>query len=59
MKIKYPRSWHLHYSEKSTSDDKKHSSDDHFLGKEVIASLKLDGENTTIYMTRQRKHRSL
>jgi ATP-dependent RNA circularization protein (DNA/RNA ligase family) len=48
-KVKYPRSWHLSYSEKSTSDDKKHLDDNHFINKEVIVSIKMDGENTTIY----------
>lgn len=46
---KYPRSWHLPYSEKSTSDDKKHACDSHFIGKEVVVTIKMDGENTTIY----------
>ena len=48
-KIKYPRTFHLPYSEKSTSDDKIMKSDTHFIGKEVVASIKMDGENTTIY----------
>lgn len=48
-KVKYPRSWHLSYSEKSTSDDKKHFDDSHFLNKEVVVSIKMDGENTSIY----------
>lgn len=48
-KIKYPRTWHLPYSEKSFSDDKRHDTDDHLLGHEVLAMLKMDGENTTIY----------
>ncbi len=46
---KYPRSWHLPYSEKVTSDDKKHIDDLHFQDKEVVVSIKMDGENTTIY----------
>lgn len=49
MKTKYPRSFHLPYSPNSQSDDKKHATDDHFKGKEVVVSLKMDGENTTIY----------
>jgi hypothetical protein len=49
MKQKYPRSWHLNYSEKSSSDDKKHLSDSHFIGKDVVVTIKMDGENTTIY----------
>ena len=48
-RIKYPRSWHLPYSEKSTSDDKRHSDDDHLINKQVVATIKMDGENTTIY----------
>lgn len=47
--IKYPRTWHLPYSEKSTSDDKKHTRDSHFIGKKIVMTEKMDGENTTIY----------
>lgn len=47
--IKYPRTPHLPWSEKATDDDKKLSDVDHFIGKEVIASIKMDGENTTMY----------
>jgi hypothetical protein len=46
---KYPRSWHLPYSEKPTNDDKKKEIDNHFYGKEVVVTIKMDGENTTIY----------
>lgn len=49
MKIKYPRSWHLPYSEKSSDDDRKHTNDMHFDGKQVVVTIKMDGENTTIY----------
>lgn len=48
MKVKYPRSYHLPWSEGCTSDDKKLSSLEHFYGKEIIMSEKRDGENTTI-----------
>jgi hypothetical protein len=48
-RTKYPRSWHISYSEKMSSDDKKHSDDSHFIGKKVIVTIKMDGENTTIY----------
>ena len=48
-KIKYPRSYHLTYSEKLSSDDKKNSNEYHFDNKEVVVSLKMDGECTTIY----------
>ena len=48
-KIKYPRTFHLPYSEKlSSKDDRSHSNDNHFIGKDVIVSIKMDGENTTI-----------
>ena len=47
---KYPRTYHLHYSEKkSNNDDKVHINDSHFNGKEVIVTVKMDGENTSIY----------
>jgi len=48
VKIKYPRSFHLPYSEKlSSKDDRSHKSDIHFHGKYVVVSIKMDGENTT------------
>jgi len=46
---KYPRTPHLPWSEGVTDDDKKLSSVDHFEGKRVYATEKLDGENTTLY----------
>lgn len=47
-KFKYPRSFHLPYSEKlSSKDDRSHKSDEHFIGKNVVVSIKMDGENTT------------
>lgn len=48
-RIKYPRSYHLPWSLGRSDDDKVLSSVDHLVGKEVIISLKLDGENTTMY----------
>ena len=48
-RYKYPRTYHLPYSEKTSSDDKRMDNDNHFLKKEVIVSIKMDGENTTIY----------
>lgn len=47
--IKYPRTFHLPWSEGATDDDKKLKNIDHFLGKEVIVTEKLDGENCTMY----------
>ena len=47
-KHKYPRTYHLQYSPGATSDDKTLQNHDGFIGKRVIVTLKLDGENTTI-----------
>lgn len=47
--FKFPRTYHLPWSPGSSSDDKMLSSVDQFVGKEVIASEKSDGECTTLY----------
>lgn len=49
IKKKYPRSYHLNYSQKSSADDKRHESDAHFIGKDIVVTLKMDGENSTVY----------
>ena len=49
---KYPRTYHLPWSESKTSDDKTFSqeeTDKIFKGKKIVVTEKLDGENTTIY----------
>lgn len=46
--IKYPRTYHLPWSPGCTQDDKKLSSVSSFLGKNVVVTEKLDGENCTI-----------
>lgn len=48
-KIKYPRTFHLPWSLGVTSDDKVIKNVDHFVGKEVVITEKMDGENTTLY----------
>ena len=48
-RFKYPRTKHFHFSECIASDDKRNDSDDFLKNKEVIVTIKLDGENTTIY----------
>lgn len=48
-RLKYPRTSHLSFSEGASSDDVVLSSDSIFQGKEIVTTLKLDGENTTIY----------
>jgi hypothetical protein len=47
--VKYPRSYHTPWSDKVTKDDKVLPNDDHFLGKDVVVTLKMDGENTSFY----------
>ena len=49
---KYPRTPHLPWSYGGTDDDKRLDSVDHFVGKEVVVTEKMDGECTT--MTRDR-----
>lgn len=49
IRYKYPRTFHLPWSQGCTSDDKKLSSVDHFIGKQVVITEKMDGENTTVY----------
>lgn len=46
--IKYPRTYHLPWSEGKTSDDKVISSISQFNGRRVIVTEKMDGENTTL-----------
>jgi hypothetical protein len=46
--VKYPRTYHVHWS-KMGKDDRQLANDDCFKGKRVIGSLKLDGENTSMY----------
>lgn len=48
-RIKYPRTPHLPYSMSKTDDDKTLPNDDQFKGMEVVVTIKMDGENTTIY----------
>lgn len=47
-KFKYPRTWHLPWSEGLTTDDRKIESIEPFVGKEVVVTEKMDGENTTL-----------
>lgn len=47
--IKYPRTWHLPKSPGATKDDRILSSHSIFEDKEVIVTVKMDGENTTFY----------
>jgi len=47
--VKYPRTLHLPWSGHISTDDKMLDSTDHFAGKQIIISEKLDGENTSLY----------
>lgn len=48
-RVKYPRTPHLPFSPGATSDDKVLRSIEHFVGREVVVTVKMDGENTTLY----------
>jgi hypothetical protein len=50
--MKYPRTYHIPSSPGTTNDDKKLNNLDHFKGKNVVVSLKMDGENTSMYFDR-------
>jgi hypothetical protein len=54
MNTKYPRTPHLPFSPGVSSDDKVLDSIEHFVGKEVVVTEKLDGECTG--MTRELCH---
>jgi hypothetical protein len=49
MYKKYPRTLHLPWSPGRSDDDKVLDGVEHFVGKEIIVTEKLDGENTTMY----------
>lgn len=48
-KYKYPRTPHLPWSPGWALDDVRKSSIDNFMGKEIIVTEKMDGENTSMY----------
>lgn len=47
--VKYPRTYHLPISSGRTKDDKAFEDFRHFEGQQVVATVKLDGENTSGY----------
>lgn len=47
--VKYPRTHHLQWSDGVNSDDRVIHSMDSFIGKRVIVTEKMDGENTSMY----------
>lgn len=46
---KYPRTYHLPWSEAITNDDKVLKTTSTFEGRRVVVTEKMDGENTTMY----------
>ncbi|TRZ48823.1 MAG: hypothetical protein D4S01_09695, partial [Dehalococcoidia bacterium] len=47
--VKFPRTYHFPWSPNLQNDDRQHEDVDFFKGKEVVATEKMDGENTTLY----------
>lgn len=47
--MKYPRTYHLPWSQGMNDDDRMMPSTDAFIGRRVIVTEKMDGENTTMY----------
>lgn len=47
--VKYPRTHHVPWSLAITNDDKVVKSMEHFNGKQVVVTEKMDGENTSLY----------
>ena len=47
--VKYPRTYHVYWSEGMHDDDRMYKDMSHFIGKEVVVTTKLDGENTSMY----------
>lgn len=48
-RVKYPRTPHLPWSPGATDNDRILKSCQHFEGRDVIVTEKMDGENTTLY----------
>lgn len=47
-KFKYPRTYHVEWSQGATSDDKINHDLSNFIGKEIVITEKMDGENSTL-----------
>lgn len=48
MSEKYFRTFHLPYSPGGTNDDKRIASDQHFTGREIVVTEKMDGSNVCL-----------
>lgn len=58
-RVKYPRTYHLPFSKGVQSDDKMLKDLSAFEGREVQLSIKMDGENSTLYSDYYSHARSL
>ena len=47
--VKYPRTYHLPWSPNLQNDDRMHTNVDQLLQLPLVATIKMDGENTTLY----------
>lgn len=47
--VKYPRTYHLSTSPNLQNNDRQHKNESFFMGKEVVATIKVDGECTSMY----------
>ena len=47
--VKYPRTYHVPWSDNLQNDDKMHKDVSFLLNKPLVVSVKCDGENTTMY----------
>lgn len=47
--VRYGRTWHLPISKHVTSDDRQLKNISHFAGREVVITIKLDGQNLSLY----------
>lgn len=57
--MKYPRTHHLPWSLGAQSDDKTLANCDHFIGKKIVVTEKMDGENCTAHFNGHIHARSL
>lgn len=48
-RVKYPRTFHVPFSDGRSSDDKVLSTLEQFQGKEIVVTVKMDGESATMY----------
>jgi len=57
--VKYPKTSHLPWGQGASRDDKILKSIKHFIGKEIVVTEKMDGENASLYFDGYSHARSL